>query len=724
MIRARVPLACLGAAIGAGVAVVASAGPAAADPVSLIAGGVISFLSGTPVITAVGMGGLITIGNVVGGVLVSGAVLGLQMLAGGAARRRPDPAQAKQNVTASESPRLRALGRVRVGGVLAFGNSVSVQKYRLDLWVDREIDGVEEWWLGGREVTVDPDGAVSSPPWVYPGGSYARVQWKPGRDDHPAWSELVSQFPTLWSLQHRARGIAQALWRFTSPGVSSAKYLKLYSGGEPERAVVMRGERVFDPRTGLTAWSDNGVLCVLHVCLIYPELTFDDFDLAQIGAEATKADALVATRTGGTRKRSRFAGILSEEEAREGLLQDALDSTGCRLVDRPNGLLGIELIDDAVTPVLTLQPRHIAKFGLQSGPQAVERPNRARVKFYSAERQYEMAEINLAGIGWAEVPDEIEAYGEKVADYELRFCPDAEQAQHIARRMFATARADRAQITTSGMQGLAVMRETAIAIVDEDLGVTHVGWCGAVTIDIEQRNTSFGLVLAPDLPAWDPAVHAAPAPAPIPPIEYATALPQPAAPLAATVVTWPDATVWTRVSYPAIPGAVITEATARYFPGGLPSGWFSMTEYQRGALSFAEIAANFLDTDGEFRVRGFDTAEEGSVWSPVLALRVTREDAAPAAPTITAQYPAPGVADSTRITVTAPLSLHVAAMTFTGLGAPAGVVAVRPGDSFTWVVETLAETTDRTLTWTVTARNSIGTTSPVATVSVLIPGTA
>ena len=53
-----------------------------------------------------------------------------------------------------------------------------------------------------------------------------------------------------------------------------------------------------------------------------------------------------------------------------------------------------------------------------------------------------MAEINMTGIAWATIDDEVDRWGEKILTVELPFCPSASQAQRIARRIFEWSRAD------------------------------------------------------------------------------------------------------------------------------------------------------------------------------------------------------------------------------------------------------------------------------------------
>ncbi|HEX5935810.1 MAG TPA: phage tail protein, partial [Pseudorhizobium sp.] len=360
---------------------------------------------------------------------------------------------AKNNFETSESTVMEGVGRVRIGGLKAFGNSDGSTRARLVCRLQGPIDAVEEYYIGGREVTVEPNGDVSSPPWARSGGSWCNWQDKAGDGSETAWAGLLSLFPTLWTSAHRVRGIAQSLTLWYNPGLSSTKYFTLYQGGVPDTEQVVRASKIYDPRTDLTAWSDNGILACAHVLRRDPAFTSDMFDWDLIAAEANKADALVATKTG-TEKRARAWGIWGWETARSDVLQQMLDSVGAELRTTAEGKIYFELIDDEHASEIDFTPADGYEITWRSGPEAVERPNICRLTYYSPERNYESAEIDLSGIAWARVDDEVDRYGEKILDIDLPFCPSASQAQRIGRRKFLQARGDTGVIQVD-MVGLA-----------------------------------------------------------------------------------------------------------------------------------------------------------------------------------------------------------------------------------------------------------------------------
>src|SRR5690606_35995599 len=109
----------------------------------------------------------------------------------------------------------------------------------------------------GREVVVDDDGAVSSPPWANVDGTNVTILSKTGTGSETAWASLISEFPELWTSDHKVRGIHQSLVKYVSPGFDSEAGIKrrqlLFQGGEPPYEKVGRAEPVYDPREAQSA---------------------------------------------------------------------------------------------------------------------------------------------------------------------------------------------------------------------------------------------------------------------------------------------------------------------------------------------------------------------------------------------------------------------------------------------------------------------------------------
>ncbi|WP_026790339.1 hypothetical protein [Pleomorphomonas oryzae] len=570
--------------------------PAAADPGTIgtlfVAGINALFGAGTIAGTAV-IAGSLTVAQAIGSAILLAGSLALSAFAtsgqdgsgSSSSSSSIDPGSAKATFSGEESAALRAVGRVRIGGAKVFGNTVGDDRYRL-IGHLVSVTAVEQYFLGGREVVVDDDGFVASVPWSYDGGSYALISEDNGNPNKVAWPALMSAFPELWTADHRMRGIAQTLIRYKSPGLSSSKYLSLYSGGAPDLEKVVRGEAIYDPRTGTTAWTDNGILVAYHLHMaLDSRMTLDDYDVDFMKSEADRADVMVATRTG-FEPRARAWGVWSEETKRSETLQSLLDSIGAEQI-MIGEKIAFRLIDDVREAEASIDVVHVLSVSDTAGPQSVERPNICVVKYYSEERNFEVTEIDMTGIAWARIDDEIAAAGVQEMTVELKFCPSAAQAQRIARRKFALARANSGTIRTN-FAGLAVWGARVVSHPSPD-GDIVVSEIDAPKVDDDSGAVDISYTEVPALTAWNPATDEALAPDLIPEIAIDAALTTPSAPSAVALVTLIDGTREVRATY----------AVASYTPELVARALFDRTRTKWRLMA----KATTLDADDGVTVR-------------------------------------------------------------------------------------------------------------------------
>lgn len=721
----------------ANVCVAFTAAPALADPISIGSFVISSLLS-------VGAGGILPAVSAaaIGNAVIGAAIIGASLLSSVLGRApKINPGDFKSTFETGDSSEIRAVGRVRVGGLKAFGNTKSgTDRYRLICHTRGKATAVEQHYLGGREITVESDGQVSSPPWSKAGGSWVYIKSKIGDGSETAWPELVSAFPELWTSAHRVRGIAQSLVKYISPGFGSTesqeKFQKLYQSGAPDYERVQRSEPVYDPRAAQSsvdeatwAYRDNGPLCAAHILRSYPSLVVSDFDYAGIGAEATRGDALVATKTG-AEPRSRCWGMWASETPRGDVMDQVLKSIGAEIVPTDDNAFTIRLIDDVRSPEITFTAKHILDLQWRSGPESVERPNICRVKYYSPERNYEMTEIDLTGIAWARAQNEIDRVGEQVMDIDLPFCPSASQAQRIARRLFALARAD-AGIVKLNFAGLAAWGLSMANIELPDLDETALCAIGNPRVNDEEGTVEIPFVIWPALAPWNPVTMEAVAPEPIPEMAYESELSTPAAPSAASVVQYPDLSYETRVAFAAVSGGTIAEAVYRTYTAGEPNAFQSMTEYDGpGANRYAYAPANTVGSKLDAKCRFFNDEDEGSYYSDLLTVDpMLIDNSKPAAPifTVTQSEPSPGQYDFDVKVSTASMSvvqLKLQRLNPFSVWVDLATGNGRPEQALEFLLQASQGTEDVTISLRAFAYASNGTASDASAYSFTIPGTA
>lgn len=527
--------------------------------------------------------------------IIGGGLAAASALAGGGRQGTiRQSQQASETVSVGNSARYVCLGRGRLAGEIIFPNASGQDLYRAIAHCQGPIDAVEEVYINGRIVTVDADGTVSSPPYAFSGGSYAKVFHKLGTNSDTAFTQLTSAFPTLWTTDHKGLEVAKTLSIFTSPN-SSATYNNIFTNGKPVTEVLVRGMKVFDPRDNTQSfadpstwkWSDNSILCILWYLTANPEFGWgfdiDRFDLDDIAAEADKADALVALKAGGTEKFSTCNGVYSTDEPRGSTLASLLISTGVMLIpildDAGDQKIGIRLIDDQPATTTTIAESNILGIEWKGGPDNIDRPNRAKVSYYSPERRYKTGEVGLDDVSWAEYPTEIALYGEQVREFDLQFCASHRQASRIARRLFAVARAPTGSVTTN-LAGLVSFGHKYASIAFPEFDGTILAQIASPALEdggdsIGDRLT-FPFTEFPALSVWVPATDEGDPPPTLPEFTESNL----AAPEIASV-KWVKTGTTTndiRIKYNPVSGATSYEATYRTWDGSVAGTRTGMDE--------------------------------------------------------------------------------------------------------------------------------------------------
>jgi hypothetical protein len=154
-------------------------------------------------------------------------------------------------------------GRAKVGGARVFDSTTGGSNrylHRVLAFTGHEIDSFEEIYINDAKVTdLESDGNVREV--ELPDGSTSnrfdgkvRIKKNLGSPDQVADSDLVSEVPE-WTNEHRLRGIAYLYVRLRYNADT-------FPNGVPEITTSIKGKKVYDPRDGSTAWSNNSALCL------------------------------------------------------------------------------------------------------------------------------------------------------------------------------------------------------------------------------------------------------------------------------------------------------------------------------------------------------------------------------------------------------------------------------------------------------------------------------
>jgi hypothetical protein len=225
------------------------------------------------------------------------------------------------------SPLQVIYGRTRVGGSIVYMEGTDSNKYLhiVAAIAGHEIDGIEKFYFNDKEVTIDGSGNVST-------GTYAnkaRIKFKLGTDDQTAFSDLVAESDSLWTENHRLRGRAVVYIRLEYDQ-------DVYPTGMPNFSFLVRGKKVFDPRSSTTAWSANPALCLndyltnsrYGLGCVYA----NEIDQSALIASANVCDEDVTLDAGGTENKYELHGSLVTSGTPEDIINQMLTSMAGKAV--------------------------------------------------------------------------------------------------------------------------------------------------------------------------------------------------------------------------------------------------------------------------------------------------------------------------------------------------------------------------------------------------------
>lgn len=185
-----------------------------------------------------------------------------------------------------------------------------------------EVAGIDDVWINDIQITnaqIDGSGNVIDGPL----SGFARIRKYLGTDAQAADADLIAEAPNgEWTSNHRLRGRAYVYVRLQQ---SAEKF----PGGLSNIKAMVRGKKVFDPRTSTTAFSNNAALCILDYLRSKAglELGSAEWDSAHWQAQANLADETVAINgTGGTQKRYTTDGAFWVDQSPADVVEDMLTS--------------------------------------------------------------------------------------------------------------------------------------------------------------------------------------------------------------------------------------------------------------------------------------------------------------------------------------------------------------------------------------------------------------
>lgn len=375
----------------------------------------------------------------------------------------------KTTVRSAVEPRRIVYGTARVSGPLVYAETVGSENQQLWMVIPlagHEVEEIGDLYFGDELVgTLDGSGAVTTGRFA----GYASVWKHLGTDAQTADANLLAATAGGWTSAHRLRGVAYVVVKLTWNQ-------NLWTGGIPNIAAVVKGKKLYDPRTGLTVWSNNWALCVRDYLTADYGLGCDSTELddTDVIAAANIADELVITAAGSpTQTQARYTcnGTVNLADRPIDILQRLL-TAGAGVVTYSQGLYHIKA-GAYTTPAHDIDESWLrGPVDLQARAPRRDLYNGVRGTFVDPARDYETTDFPPVTNSTYETQD---GGVQILRDIELPFTTDGIAAQRIAKIHLEKSR-----------QGITVnlpcnMKAFPVAVWDTvRLSITSLGWSSKV----------------------------------------------------------------------------------------------------------------------------------------------------------------------------------------------------------------------------------------------------
>jgi hypothetical protein len=419
-------------------------------------------ISGYIASTLIGLGLNAIVAGAVANLVIGGVLLGLSALATGN-QQRPTTStpQAQATINQSAGPRIRGYGRAKLGGTRAFWDSQGGALFQIVMAHHGQIDAVEQFYIGDQAIGRSGTAVVTAP-----FAGYVNITEHYGDPDQAADGSMMAAWPGIWTADHRLRGIAYWFVRFASPPAEDYQAVFPEGYNTPVRGVC-RLSRVFDPRTGLSPWSDNASLCILDY-LTHPDgynRSVEDIDLPSFSAFADLCDESVLRVDGNLEARYRIWGIYALTDDPQDVLAKMRAACDAELYQTAEGKIAIRGgAWDA--PTVTVRGADILGHSMEQGNNRFAAFNELKILYTSPDHDYQTVEATP----WENLEDQAER-GVLASSLNLDMVPSASQARRLAKIHIAKSNPEWKGTIVANLSALDALGERTVRLVLPELDI-------------------------------------------------------------------------------------------------------------------------------------------------------------------------------------------------------------------------------------------------------------
>lgn len=352
-----------------------------------------------------------------------------------------------RNITAREAigPRRIVYGQVLVGGNEVFidsNGSSNEYLYRIIKVADHECEELGDVYFDDAVVPLDGSGNATG---TFAG--YATVRKYLGLAAGERDTTLETDSGGTWTANHLGKSVARL-------HVKLKHSVDVFPNGAPNIRCLVKGRKVYDPRTATTVYSNNAALCAADYLMdakYGKGVPLSRINVTALIEAANVCDEAVALNPSGTEARYTCNGVINSDEDPNDVLAELANCMAGVIVDSG----GIWTIHAGAyrTPTLTLTDDELCG-GFSVSPRLSRQDtyNGVRGTFYSPENQWAAADFP------AVINDTYKAADGGVRlwkDVAYRFTTSSATAQRLAK---IDLEKNRQQITIQGRYMLKAMQ--------------------------------------------------------------------------------------------------------------------------------------------------------------------------------------------------------------------------------------------------------------------------
>ncbi len=374
----------------------------------------------------------------------AGSAIGWSLASQALMRQNVPHQKVQATINQTDLPRVRAYGRVLLGGLRAFFEADDGKLYQIIVLHHGPVDSLIAFRVDGKRVTVDAGGMVTTSP-INPD---MQLYFRDGTGQGGDYATVRSAFTSLWTAQHRLQGQATMLAVMTNPGPE--QFAEVWPKG-PQTVIQaeVRGTPVRN-MAGDLVYSDNAGLAIRDY-VTHPDgwrIPQASIDNASFGAFVARCGEHVDLRAGGTEARYRIGGTYSLDDAPKDVAAMMLAACDGQIYQTPEGKVGI-LGGAWSEPDVTITADDILELSVEDGFDPFTDFNILKGSFLSPEHDYQPTEV-------PELRDEaaLARQGARAEQVDIHMCPSGSQMQRLLKIVWAKRRRLMTGTMTTNLVGL------------------------------------------------------------------------------------------------------------------------------------------------------------------------------------------------------------------------------------------------------------------------------